>query len=467
MSGSTPETSALRTVTQAERRRVLAATIVGTTVEWYDFFIYAYATATIFNTQFFGPMASSLGDGGATLISVATIGLSFLFRPLGAFIAGHLGDRIGRKPVLILTLVTMGVATALIGLLPTGGAAPVSAVILLLLRILQGLSTGGEWGGAALMAVETAQDGHRNRAGAWPQLGVPAGMLLANGMILILQRTMGNDGYVNGGWRISFLFSVVLIIVGYLVRRAVDESPVFKQMEQLAKTESAPIVVVFKKYWLVVILAALVFAGDNAVGYMLVGPTARLYATNPDVAGLDPVQISAFMNIAAVAWGIFTYLGSWLADKYTAKLVFIIGYVLMAIISFMLFPVIRMAAENPSLFLVITCALGLPLGFCYGPLSAWYAEVFPASVRYSGVSITYAIGAVLGGAFAPLITQALFEASNFDWVGSSLYLAGMSIVGLIGSIFLRNRHGIPLGHAIEDSGEWEHWRPSKPLVGTR
>ncbi|MDO5053669.1 MAG: MFS transporter [Pseudoclavibacter sp.] len=458
---------------RAEQRRVLAATLVGTTVEWYDFFIYAFVAAMLFGELFFKPLGEGMGDAAATLVSFATIGLSFLFRPLGAFLAGHFGDKIGRKPVLILTLILMGLATACIGLLPTGELAAVSAVLLICLRILQGISAGGEWGGAILMAVETAPLGSRNRAGAWPQLGVPFGMLLATTMLTILQNALGKEAFAEWGWRIAFLFSIVLIVIGYAVRRMVEESPVFKQIAETARKESAPIPVVFRKHWLIVVLAALVFAGDNAVGYMLVGGVVSKYASAPldkgGLVGMEPGTVSLLLNLAAVVWAICTYLGAWIADKTSSKRTFVIGYVLMAIVSPMLFPLVILAGHGeggtgqPIFFVLATCLLALPLGLCYGPLSAWYAEVFPASVRFSGVSITYAIGAIIGGAFAPLIVQAIFESTGNQWHWAAVYLAGMSIVGLVGSILLRDRKNIPLGLDMEHSGQWESWKTGDPV----
>ncbi|WP_201518589.1 MFS transporter [Gulosibacter hominis] len=453
----------------AERRRVLAATIVGTTVEWYDFFIYAFMASLVFGELFFKPMGATLGEAGPVLISVASIGLSFLFRPLGAFLAGHFGDRFGRKPVLITTLIMMGGATALIGVLPTGDFAAFSAVLLLLLRVLQGISTGGEWGGAALMAVETAPMGQRNRAGAWPQMGVPFGMLMATGMLTVLQSVFTHEQFLDFGWRIAFLFSIVLIIVGYVVRRAVEESPVFKQIAEAKKEQTAPVAVLFRRFPLIVLFAALVFAGDNAVGYMLVGGTVSKYASAPlppdgnGMVGMEPSTVSLLLNIAAISWAIFTYLGAYIADKTSAKTVFIIGYILMVPASIALFPLVTMGADNPIYFVLGTCLLGVPLGFCYGPLSAWYAEVFPASVRFSGVSITYAIGAIVGGAFAPLIVTALFEANEGRWYGPAIYLSVMSLVGLVGSIALRSRHNIPLGADMEASGVWDEWKPGDPI----
>ena len=460
---ATTGTQNVPVTSKSEHRRVLVATIAGTTVEWYDFFIYAFMAALLFNELFF----SQLGETASVLVSFASIGLSFLFRPLGAFLAGHFGDRYGRKPVLIATLLLMGIATSLIGVLPTGDFASFSAVALILLRILQGVSAGGEWGGAALMAVETSAVGHRNRAGAWPQLGVPFGMLLATSMLTILQSTLGPEGFREWGWRIPFLFSIVLIIIGYLIRRAVEESPVFKQIAVAAKKQSAPIPVLFKRFPLIVLFAALVFAGDNAVGYMLVGGVVSRYASTPaekgGLVGMDPAQVSLFLNIAAISWAIFTYVGAWLADSIGAKKVFIIGYILMIPAVIGLFPLVGMGAENPFMFVLGTSLLGIPLGFCYGPLSAWYAEVFPASVRFSGVSIGYALGAILGGAFAPFIVQAIFEANQGRWQGAAVYLVIMCLVGLIGSILLRSRHGIPLSHEMEDSGHWEDWKPGDPV----
>ena len=447
------------TTTPQERRKVLVATLVGTTVEWYDFFIYAFSASLIFNKLFF----SALGPTGATLASAASIGISFLFRPLGAFLAGHLGDRYGRKPVLVGTLILMGMATALIGVLPTGeGIAGFSAVALIILRILQGVSAGGEWGGAVLLAVETAEPGTRNRAGAWPQLGVPFGMLLATGMLAVLQSTLGKEAFMEWGWRIPFLVSLLLVLIGYLVRRTVEDSPVFLEIAEKAKRSSAPIGVVFGSHFLLVVFAALVFAGNNAVGYMLTGGVVAKYAGRPleegGAVGMDPAQVSLFLNTSAIVWAITTYLAGVIADKTSAKTTFIVGYALQAICAAALWPMVSAAGDNPMMLLLGACLLAIPLGLTYGPLSAWYAESFPASIRFSGVSITYAIGAILGGAFAPLIVQAIFEATGGEWMWAAVYLVGMSLLGLLGSVLLPNRDQIPLGIDMEQSGAWKEWR---------
>lgn len=212
--------------TRAEERRVLAGTLVGTTIEWYDFFIYAQAAAFVLAPLFFEPLAAD-NAGLAQILSWASIGISFLFRPLGAVVAGHLGDKYGRKLVLVVTLIGMGGATTAIGLLPTYAAIGVGApILLILMRILQGFSAGGEWGGAALMAVEHAPTNKRSFFGSYPQIGVPLGMLLATGFMFILTSSMTSEQFMDWGWRIPFISSVVLILVGYLIRRAVSESPV-------------------------------------------------------------------------------------------------------------------------------------------------------------------------------------------------------------------------------------------------
>ncbi|NLP40361.1 MAG: MHS family MFS transporter, partial [Corynebacterium pollutisoli] len=215
----------------AEHRRVLSGAMVGTTIEWFDFFIYAQAAALIFAAQYFNP-ASNESATMAQIISWASLGISFLFRPLGAIIAGHLGDRLGRKPVLVITLVGMGGATVAMGLLPTyaqiGIAAP---IILVFLRILQGLSAGGEWGGAALLAVEHAPVHRRGYFGSFPQVGVPSGMLLATLFMLVLSATLTTEQFEAWGWRIPFISSLVLIVIGFLIRRLVEESPVFSELE--------------------------------------------------------------------------------------------------------------------------------------------------------------------------------------------------------------------------------------------
>ncbi|MDN5796468.1 MAG: MHS family MFS transporter [Intrasporangium sp.] len=439
-----------------DQRRVMMATVVGTTVEWYDFFIYAAAAGLVFGDLFFAPA----GDQFAQILAFITVGISFLFRPVGAFLAGHLGDKYGRRLVLMLTLILMGISTTLVGLLPThtsiGLAAP---ILLILLRILQGISAGGEWGGAALLAVEHAPTKKRGLFGAAPQIGVPLGLLLASGVMALMAQIARGPAFHDWGWRVPFLLSVVLIWVGYFVRRRVEESPVFTEIAERKHQAKMPIVELFRKHSVLVIVAALVFAGNNAVGYMTTGGYIQRYATDPKgPIGLATSPVLWAVTGSAVTWLVATFVGGWLSDHLGRRRVYVLGWILQLVGVFTLFPLVNMGSVG-SLFLGLAI-LTIGLGFTYGPQSSLYTELFPASIRFSGVSISYAIGAILGGAFAPTIAQALVQATG----GTSAvtwYLTGMTLVGLAATLLLRDRTGIPLGpdHEAEQANGHFHGQP--------
>lgn len=426
--------------TADDRRRVVVATVVGTTVEWYDFFIYAFAAGVVFAQLFFQPM----GEEFAQIVSFFTVGVSFLFRPLGAFLAGHFGDKIGRRPMLVLTLILMGVATTLVGLLPTHATIGVWAPILLIfLRVLQGISAGGEWGGAVLMAVEHAPRKKRGLFGAAPQIGVPIGLLLASIMLALMAQIAPGDAFLAWGWRVPFLLSFVLIVVGYWVRRRVEESPVFTEIAERKEETRMPVVQLFRHHALLVIIAALVFAGNNAVGYMTTGGYVQRYATDPNgPIGLDIGPVFWVVAISGVSWLIFTWLGGWISDRIGRRTTYIIGWLLQLGGVFLLFFLTNLGtiASLTAALVILTIGLGLT----YGPQAALYAELFPASIRFSGVSISYAIGAILGGAFAPMIAQWIFQNTG-STQGITWYLAGMTVLGLFATLLLRDRSGIPLG----------------------
>ena len=433
--------------TATDRRRVVFATVVGTTVEWYDFFIYATAVGLVFGQLFFAPLGAN-----SVLVGFATVGISFLFRPLGAFLAGHFGDKYGRKVVLMWTLVLMGVATALIGLLPTYEAIGIAAPILLvLLRILQGLSAGGEWGGAVLMAVEHAPRSQRGAFGASPQIGVPLGLLLASGVMALMAMIAPGDAFLAWGWRVPFLLSVVLILVGWYVRRRVEESPVFAELAERKEKARMPIVQLFVKHALLVLIAALVFAGNNAVGYMTTGGYIQNYSTNPEgPLALDRTPVLWAVAGSAVTWLLSTLAAGFVSDRVGRRTTYIIGWILQLVGVFTLFPLVNTGSVG-MLFLGLAI-LTIGLGFTYGPQAALYTELFPASIRFSGVSISYAIGAILGGAFAPTIATALVQATGTT-MSVTWYLAGMTVLGLVATLLLRDRSGIPLGpdHEQEQS----------------
>lgn len=444
---------------QRELRRVAFATVIGTTIEWYDFFLYASAAGLVFGSLFFAPA----GPQFATILSFATVGVSFLFRPLGAFLAGHFGDKIGRKAMLVVTLILMGAATTLIGVLPTyqqiGVAAP---MLLILLRILQGLSTGGEWGGAVLMAVEHAPDGKRGRYGAFPQIGVPIGLLLASGILALMTGVISpGDAFLEWGWRVPFLLSFVLIIVGVIVRRAVDESPVFTEIAEKKEKAKTPILTLFRKHWLLVLLAALTFAGNNAAGYMTTGGYLQNYATMPVAdgghVGMERTPVLLAVAGASVVWLICTFAAGIVSDRIGRRNTYIIGWLAFLATVFLLFPLTD--TGNPWLLFAGVSLFAIGNGFTYGQQAAYFTELFPASIRYSGVSITYAIGAILGGAFAPTIAAWLVQSTGTA-TSVSFYIAGVMVVAFTATLMLRDRTGIPLGpdHEQEQSAKHFVWQ---------
>ncbi|MFC0581531.1 MFS transporter [Micrococcoides hystricis] len=424
---------------QVSQRRVAFATLVGTTIEWYDFFIFAQAAALVFSELFYKPAGPQI----SLLLSFATVGVSFLFRPLGAFLAGHYGDKLGRRLMLVITLVVMGGATTLIGLLPTYATAGVLAPILLLvLRILQGISAGGEWGGAVLMAVEHAPGERRGRAGAVPQLGVPLGMLLASGVMALMTGVISpGDAFMEWGWRVPFLLSIVLIVLGYFIRRAVDESPVFQEIADRKEQISAPTAVLFKRHWYVVILAALIFAGNGASGYMITGGYLTNYTTQPDGLNMDRTAVLIVISAAAFGWLVSTFVAGILADKIGRRNTYLLGWVLLGAMSFPLFAMVN--TGRIEMLLIAGLLFSVGLGLTYGPQAAWYSEIFPADVRFSGVSVSYAIGAILGGAFAPTIATWLVQQTG-GTTAVSIYLLSMVIVGAVATLLLRDRQGINL-----------------------
>lgn len=429
-------------------RRVAFATIVGTTVEWYDFFIYANAAGLIFAKLFFEPAGADI----ALLISFASVGLSFLFRPLGAFLAGHFGDKLGRRAMLVLTLVLMGTATTLIGVLPTYETAGlVAPIMLLLLRILQGISAGGEWGGAVLMAVEHAPRNKRGLFGSFPQLGVPLGMLLASGVLTLMSGVITpGAAFEEWGWRVPFLLSFVLIIVGFIVRRGVDESPVFAEIATRKQQTKVPIVELFKKHWLLVVLAALIFAGNNAAGYMTTGGYILSYATAPKGLAMDRTQVLLAITASAALWFVFTLVSGYLADSIGRKKTYLIGYGCLIVTFFPLFWLIN--TGNIWAMVAGLALFSLGLGLTYGPQAALYSELFPASIRFSGVAISYALGSIIGGAFAPTIATALVQATGTT-MSVSAYLLIVAVISTGAVLLTRERKGIDLG--IDNQAEQE------------
>jgi MFS family permease len=429
------------TATGRQHRTVALAAMAGTTIEWYDFFIYALCTGLVFNQLFF----QGFGED-SLIISFATIGISFFFRPVGAALAGHLGDRLGRRAMLIATLVLMGAATTLIGLVPTrdsiGMAAP---IILVFLRILQGLSAGGEWGGAALIAVEHAPTGKRGRFGAFPQLGAPLGLLLANGILALITALTTDEQFLAWGWRIPFLLSVGLVAAGFIIRRKVEESPVYQELKESGNRARTPLASLFKHHWPLVVGGALLFAANNAVGYMTTGGYVQAYSVNH--LKIDKTTILICVMIAAVSWLTSTMVGGIWSDKIGRIRVYQIGFVIQLAWMFPFFALLNTA--NTGLIVLALVVYSIGLGLTYGPQAALFSELYPTAVRYSGAALSYAIGAVLGGAFAPMIAEAL-QTSTGTVYSVGVYLLGITVVGLAVTFFMKDRKDIPFGDTATD-----------------
>ncbi|MER6876843.1 MFS transporter, partial [Amycolatopsis sp. NPDC000673] len=315
-------------------------------------------------------------------------------------------------------------------------------IILVLLRIVQGLSAGGEWGGAALLAVEHAPAERRGLYGAFPQIGVPIGLLLATGVLALVTAVTSPEQFLAWGWRIPFLLSVVLIVAGLMIRSRVAESPVFEEVREKKARSSMPLVQLFRHHWKLVIAGALLFAANNAVGYMTTGGYVQSYATKTLHLGRSTVLIAVMLS--AVAWLVSTLIGGWLADRIGRVRTYRIGFVIQLAWMFPFFALINTA--NVGLLLVALFLFSVGLGFTYGPQSALYAEMYPTTVRYSGAAISYAIGAVLGGAFAPTIAESLQTSTGTVYAVGG-YLAVMTVIGLVTSFFVKDRRGASLSSA--------------------
>ena len=392
------------------------------------------------------------------MVDFATAGISFLFRPLGAFLAGHFGDKLGRRVVLIITLIAMGAATALIGFLPTCESAGILAPILLIaLRIVQGISAGGEWGGAVLLAVEHADKRSRGLHGSFPQIGVSIGLLLSSGVLALMTSIAPGDAFLEWGWRVPFFLSIALVFVGYWIRRGVEETPVFQETAERKEQVSNPLGKLIKGHWLLVVLASVIFMANNAAGYMTTGGYIQNYATDPaGPIGLERGPVLWAVAASAVSWLVFTIIAGAVSDKIGRRNTYILGWALLLIGIFSLFP--RVNTGSAGMLLLGLVVLTVGLGFTYGQQPAMYAELFPSSVRFSGVSVSYAIGSILGGAFAPTIAKALVSSTGTT-TSVAVYLGIVAVLSLTATLLLRDRTGIPLGPDHEDE------QPVSPIIG--
>ncbi|MFI2368102.1 MFS transporter [Streptomyces sp. NPDC018833] len=388
-------------------KRIVAASLIGTTIEWYDFFLYGSAAALVFNKLFFPGSDPLVG----TLLSFLTYAVGFAARPLGALVFGHYGDRLGRKKLLVLSLLMMGGATFAIGLLPThatiGTAAP---VLLTVLRLVQGFALGGEWGGAVLLVSEHGDAKRRGFWASWPQTGAPAGQLLATGVLSALTALLSDAAFTSWGWRIPFLLSGVLVIVGLWIRLSVDESPVFKaalaQAEQRRATagqaEKMPLVSVLRHHWRDVLVAMGARMAEN-ISYYVITAFILVYATTA-VEMSKQTALNAVLIGSAVHFAVIPLWGA-LSDRWGRRPVYLIGAVGVGAWMFPFFALIDRGSFG-SLLLAVTVGLVLH-GAMYAPQAAFFSEMFATRMRYSGASIGAQFSSVAAGAPAPLIATAL------------------------------------------------------------
>ncbi|WP_408930529.1 MFS transporter [Corynebacterium axilliensis] len=429
-------------LTPRDRVRVAVASTIGTTIEFYDFYIYATAAVAVFPFLFF-PKTDD--PTVALLQSFATFGLAFIARPLGSVVFGHFGDRIGRKATLVGALLTMGIATFCIGLLPTYQTAGIIAPALLaLMRFCQGLGLGGEWSGAALLASETAKDGKRAFAAMWPQFGAPFGFLLANGLFLLLVASMDytrgdtTGAFMQWGWRLPFLFSAVMVLIGLYVRLRLEETPVFQKAVTQGKKAKTPMVEAFKTSWKPMIIGTFVMLSCYTLFYLVttwilsygIGDKAQgLGLGIPYLEFLEVQLISIFMFIVGIP------VSSMLSDRYGRKPVLIVTSVVMIAFgfSFPLFLGLDVADRNSVLcFLLVGMFC---MGLIFGPMSAVLPELFPTNVRYTGSGIAYNVSSILGAAVAPFIATWLVSTFNVNYVG--YYLVAVCVVSLIAILVMK------------------------------
>jgi MFS transporter, MHS family, shikimate and dehydroshikimate transport protein len=404
-------------------RRVALATLIGTSIEWYDFFVYGAAAALVFGRLFF-PTASPLTG---TLLALSTFGVGFVARPVGGVVFAHFGDRIGRKSMLVLSVLLMGGGTFLVGLLPTaatiGAAAP---ILLVLLRFVQGIGLGGEWGAAAVMAVEHAPPHRRGFFGSWPQVGVPAGMLTANLALLIMSGSMSEDAFLSWGWRIPFLASIVLVVVGIVIRLKVDESPVFEQAKAAGTIERMPVLAVLRDQPVNVLRAAGLRFAENSTFYI---HTTFVLTYGTTVLGMERGDLLLAVIISSAVGLVSLPFYGWACDRFGRRPVVLWGSLVLLAMSWPYFWALD-TRSLPIIVLATVVAVNIGNSAVYAPQPAYFSELFEPQVRYSGASLGAQAASVFAGGLAPVIATALLDATGgYDAI--ALYMSAMVMITIV------------------------------------
>ena len=415
---------------KSNMQKVALTALAGTSIEWYDFFLYGAAAALIFPTAFFGEATPST----ALILSLLTFAAGFIARPIGGIIFGHYGDRVGRKKTLVMALILMGVSSTLIGLLPTYAMIGVSAPILLTsLRFAQGLAIGGQWGGAMLLVTESAPPDKRGYYGAFAQAGAPVGVILANLAFIITSSLVSEESFYSWGWRIPFLASAVLIAISMYIQLNLEDTKAFKELEALRQSQKdgnekiikrSPILEAIRKYPSRIALAAGAFLSIQVTFYILI---AFLLAYGVSSADITRDDMLAAVLIGSAIMVPFQFMFSSYSDRHGRKGIFMAGAVLTGLWAFAIFPLV-----DTGNFWLIVLAISGGLTFVsmmYGPQAAFFTELFSTEVRYSGATLGYQFGAILGGAFAPTIAALLWNDFGIFWV--SVYIAFASLLTLL------------------------------------
>jgi metabolite-proton symporter len=402
--------------------KIAGASFIGTAVEWYDFFVYGNAAALIFGAKFF----PSLSPLAGSLAAFSTFTVGFLARPLGGVFMGHFGDQIGRKSMLVASLMIMGVATFLIGLLPTYAQIGVWAPILLVaLRFIQGLGVGGEWGGAVLIAVEHAPSHRRGFYGSFPQMGVPAGIILSNLVFLSLSKFLTREQFDSWGWRVPFLLSSALVAMGLYVRFQLEDSPMFKEVTQTRDYARIPIAELLHRHWRKVLLASLAFIASTTVGYIVL---VYILSYGTTTLGMSRNSVILMVLLASVLQLVMIPALSALSDRLGRRRVFMTGAIASAAWAVPFFMLLD--TRDPWLMLLSLSVAVTFVSAMYGPQGAIAAELFPTLVRYSGASVACQISSILGGGLAPTVAVALFAATG-NSLSIAIYVAGVCVVSFI------------------------------------
>jgi metabolite-proton symporter len=419
----------------AQLRRAVIASTIGTTIEWYDFFLYSTVTGLVFARLFFPRSDPLVG----TLEAFAIYAVGFAARPVGAAIFGHWGDRLGRKSALIATLMLMGIATFLVGLVPTYSSIGIwGAVLLTLLRFVQGVGVGGEWGGSVLLSMEWARTSHhRGFVASWPQFGVPAGLFLANLAVLVFSSLSG-DAFIAWGWRVPFLISIILVGIGLWIRLGILETPTFRRLVEEDRIERAPIAEVFRLQAKEVFLSAFARMAEQAPFYIF---TAFIFAYGTGTLKVSRDLLLTAVLVASVLSFFSIPISGHLSDRFGRRRVYIIGAVLTGIFGWIYF--LMLSTLVPFwIFLAVVLSL-IPHDVMYGPQAALIAESFTGRLRYSGASIGYQLASIIAGGPAPLIATALF-ATYQSWVAIAVYISACAVISVVSAAMLKDYTGMDI-----------------------